>query len=179
MPKENYFEYPVRPNWELQEDYMTPYRFSEELKQYVKYMFEHPKHSKFRGLFTSLAIDRDYNDMLKPAYLIIRDFQDNPQHYGHSMDNVVPTMLVRMWKAFLSLHKNCRGAQFTRYYPASMRMLVLGRGKFLDIFLKDIDEGNFILHGDDMVKERKGVGLRERRVGYKESDLYYFDHIDD
>jgi hypothetical protein len=60
----------------------------------------------------------------------------------------------------------------------SMKLLVLGEGKFLDIFLSDIEKGNMIMHYDEMVKERKGLGLRERRKGYSPKLLDYFDSLD-
>ena len=61
----NYFEYTVPPYWELREMYLVPWKFSGELQAQVKLLFEHPKYSRFRELFTRLAKESDYNDMLK------------------------------------------------------------------------------------------------------------------
>ena len=179
MAKKNHFEYVVPSVWELREQYIVPYRFSQELRDYVKYMFEHPQHSKYRGIFTNLHREWDTNDMLKYAYLIIRYYRDHPQQYGHKMENVVPHILVGMWRAFLALHKQCRGEVFMQYYPMSMKLLVLGENKLLDIFLSDIESGNMIMHNDDMVKERKGVSLRGRKNGYDEKALRYYEGLDD
>ena len=159
----NHFEYPVPPTYELREDFVVPYRFSEELQAYTIYMFQHPTKFKFREIFIRLMKPTDANDMLKSAYLVIKEYQANPQRYGHSLNNVVPTMVVRMWKTFLGIHKQMRNEVFTKYYPADMKTLLLAESKFLDIFLSDIETGNYIGHNDEMVKIRDGVGLREQR----------------
>ncbi len=180
MSKVNYFEYTMPSVWELREMYIVPYRFSQELRDYVKYMFEHPVHSKYRSMFTRLHREGDMNDMLKKAYLIIRYYKDHPQQYGNSMDNIVPHILVAMWKAFIRLHKQLRGEVFQKYYPMSMKLLVLGKGKLLDIFLSDMDAGNYIGSGDEMVIEREGVSLRGRKHGYStEKALRFYESLDD
>ena len=163
--KKDYFEYPVPYTIELREDFIVPYRFSKELQAYTIYMFQHPRHFKFRDIFIELMKETDPNDMLKPAYLVIREYQMHPQRYGHSLNNVLPTILVRMWKTFLGLHKFLRNEVYTNYYPTDMHTLILAENKFLDIFLSDISSGNYIGHNDEMVKERKGLGLRERVTG--------------
>jgi len=161
--KKEYFEYPVPPTYELQENHITPYRFSKELQDYTIYMFQHPTKFKFREIFIQLMKPSDANDMLKSAYLVIKEYQANPQRYGHSLNNVVPTLVVRMWKSFLGIHKRLRNQVYTNYYPADMKILLLAEGKFLDIFLSDIESGNYYGTNDEMVKERDGIGLREKR----------------
>ncbi len=173
MSKQGLFDYPTPPVWELQEMYITPYRFSKELKAYVRYMFEHPKYSKHRKVFAKLATEDDLNKMLKNPYLIIRHFSDHPQQYGNEMNNIVSHVVVAMWKTFCNIHRSLDKDGFGDYKPTSMQLLVLGKGKFLDMFLHDIKERNIFMTDDEMVKERDGVGLRERRVGYSEKELNY------
>lgn len=161
----NLFEYPAPYLSELKEMYDTPYRFSKELRDYVQYMFEHPTGKQVnRQIFTALMREFDTNDMLKHPYYLIRYYQAHPQQFGHAMENIVPHLIVAMWKCFLGLHKHLRGQQFNKYYPADMKLLMLGKGKFLDIFLSDIANKNMVMDGDEMVKKREGVGLRERKV---------------
>jgi len=171
--KKNYFEYTVPPHWELKEMYIVPWKFSAELRAQVKLLFEHPKYSRFRELFTRLARETDYNDMLKVPYCIIRYYQDHPQQFAHSMNNVVPHIIVAMWKSFLKMHKQMRNVVLTQYYAVSMQLVPLVEGRFLDIFLSDIETGNIIYHVDDTIKRRVGVGLKEKRVGMKQSELDY------
>jgi len=161
--KKEYFEFPVPPTWKLREDFIVPYKFSQELQDYVVYMFQHPSKFKFREVFIRLMKPSDANDMLKSAYLVIREYQANPQQYGHSLNNILPTLVVRMWKTFLGIHKQMRNEVYTKYYPMDMKTLLLAENKFLDIFLEDIRTGNYIGSSDEMIKIREGVGLRDRR----------------
>ena len=166
----SYFDYTVPSVWVLREKYMVPYRFSQELRDYVEYMFTHPIHCKYRTLFAAQMKEWDTNDMLKYPYLIIKHYLDHPQQYGHSMENVVPHILAGMWKAFLNLHKQCRGLKLDKYLPMTMKLLVLGNGKFLDIFLSDIESGNLILHQDDMKKKLgRTQGMSKKHLDYLSS----------
>ena len=109
--------------------------------------------------------------MLKHAYLIVRYYQQYPQRYGHSIDNIVPHAITAMWKSFLGMSKQFSKVELKKYYPASMKLLVLGKGKFLDVLLSDIDTGNIIYHSDDMIKRREGLDLRERKQSKKNKVL--------
>jgi len=175
---QNYFEYPVPHTSELREDFIVPYRFSPELCAYTIYIFQHPTKFKFRDIFIRLMKPSDANDMLKSAYLVIREYQRNPQRYGHSLNNIVPTLVVRMWKTFLGIHKQMRNEVLTQYYPTDLKSLILIENKFLDIFLSDIDTGNYIGSNDEMVKERPNIGLRDRKpMKYSEEQLNYYDSL--
>jgi len=162
----NYFDYNVPYTSQFRQMYITPYRFSQELRDYTYYMFTHPVHNKkYCKIFEKHCRPWDTNDMLKRVYLIIRYYQDYPQQFGHSMDNVVPHMIVAMWKTFIGINKKFRGAEFKKYYPADMHLLMLGKNKFLDIFLSDIETMNIIMHSDDMIKDRgDDVPLKGRRT---------------
>lgn len=172
----NYFDYPVPPHYELQEIYLTPYRFSDELRDYVNYMFSHPTHNKHFRLYGNLVSEFDSNDMLKRPYLMYRYFLDNPQRFEHKLENLTPVMMAAMWQTFTSLHK-LRGVQFKKFYPASMKLLVLANSKFLDILMKDVKDHNIIYHGDDMVKERKGKTLRERSPASMKEGSKHFEYL--
>ncbi len=163
MAKSKYcFDYPTPRPYELREEYITPYKFSQELQDMTYYLFTHPQ-TRYAKLFEKQHKPTDMNDMLKKAYLLIRYYQDNPQKFGHSLNNIVPAIMVTMWKTFLSLNKRLRGMKLDKYLPADLTKIALVEGKFLDIFISDIQNQNIIYHFDDMVKERKGIGLRERR----------------
>lgn len=174
MEKTNYFDYSVPHASELKEYYDTPYRFSQELRDYTYYMFTHPVHNaRHHNLFANLAKEWDTNDMLKRAYLIYKWYIDRPQQYGHAMDNVVPHMIVHMWKTFLGMNKYLRGQQYRKYHPASMKMLMLGKGKFLDILISDIKNSKVIMTQDDMIKQREGVDPRGRRHMTQEGSKHF------
>ncbi len=165
--KEELFPYSVEPTYILREKYIAPYRYSKELQEYVIYMFQHPKHFRYRTLFTKLLQKNNPNAMLDAAYLVVKEYQTNPQQYGHQLDTLVPVIIVRMWKTFLGLHKYISNQVYTQYYPTDMKLLIFGKGKFLELLLEEITEAKYIGHGDDMVKVRinkygKQVGLRER-----------------
>ena len=160
----NYFEYSLPYTSELRELYITPYRFSKELRDYINYMYLHPKHNKYHTIYSAHHTEWISNDMAKVSYLMIRYYQDYPQRYGHNIENILPQIIVSMWKTFLSINKQLNQVTFKQYYPTSMKLLTLGKGKFLDIILNDIEKQNIIYHPDDMVKRREGVGLRERRT---------------
>ena len=162
MAKRDYFEYPVPYLLELKEMYIVPYRFSAELQASAYYIYTHPNF-RWSKLFYNLHKKTDMNDMLKSAYLIIRYYQDHPQQFNHTLNNVVPQISVSMWKAFLSLNKHLRGNQFSQYHSMDFKRIDLFENKFLDIFLEDIRTGNYIGHNDEMVKERPNIGLRDRR----------------
>jgi hypothetical protein len=158
--KKDYFQYPVPLSYELRELYKSPYKFSDELREYVNYMFTHP-YNKYNKLYHNLHTEWDSNDMLKPAYLMAMHYMKYPQRYGHAMDNIADTMLVRMWKQFLHLHKHLRGVQFSSYMPTKMKMLTIGNGLFLEKLIDEINSGVIIMSSDDMIKKREGKGLRE------------------
>jgi len=120
----------------------------------------------------------DPNDMLKPAYLIVKDFLNHPQRYGHSLNNLTTIIVSRMWKVFLALHK-LRGEKYSAVLRSDTKLNPLFETKLLDILLSDIKTGNYIGHNDEMVKERKGLGLRERKPWcYTEKQLDEYDKYD-
>ena len=170
------FKYTTPSIWELREMYHGVYRFSDELRESVRYMYKHPR-CKYRVLFANLEREYDTNDMLKHPYLILRHYMEHPQQYGHTLENVLPHMMVGMWKAFLQLHKQLRGEQFRAYLPTTMAMLPLAKERFLPLLLSDVEKGSLIMHGDEMVKERTGLGLREKKVGYSDAALDYYDTL--
>lgn len=159
--KKIYFEYPVPYLSELRELYKTPYRFSDELRAYVDYMFTHP-YNKYNGIYYNLHQEFDSNDMLKSAYLIARYYMDHPNQFAGSIENCADEMLVKMWKCFIALHKHLRGVQFDSYMTTQMKVLTVGGGKFLDLLIDEIRNEKMIMDGDDMVKRREGKSLRER-----------------
>jgi len=161
--KKELFEYPTPKQYLLKEEYPTPYRFSKELRDHVNMLFSHP-HNQYHKLFYNKHREYDSNDMLKPAWRILQDFRANPQYYKHKLENIHENILKDMWSTFLSLHK-FRGNQFKSYKPMKLRWLDIGGGNLLDLLLKEEP----MMSGDDMVKKRDGLELREsHRAGMKE-----------
>ena len=164
------FDYNLPKRTELQELYITPYRFSNELRDFVLYIFQHPQKNKHRDIFISNHSIYDLNTMLKTAYLKIRYFKDNQQQYGHSLENITPDILVGMWKSFLYTNKQFRGMETNKYMATDMSMMSLINGRFLDIFLKDISNHNFYFQED--------VDRTRKPRKYSEKLLDYFDTLD-
>jgi hypothetical protein len=103
------FEYPVPRTRELKEKYISKYKFDDEIIEATLYMFKHPKHNKrWYKLCNQWMTNKDANDMIKAAYRVYQEYKDNPQMYGHSLENVSDQMLVSMWKVFTSLHATAR-----------------------------------------------------------------------
>ena len=174
--KKDYFEYPLPRLYELKEMYQSPYRFSEELRTQVDYIFLHP-YNKYNKLYDKLHKEWDSNDMLKSAYLNARYFLDHPQQFAHEMDNIASTMIVCMWKAFLSLNGHLRGNKYDMYYAAKMKLIPIMQGKFYEMLLDDMDKGNIIMHNDDMVKRREGKGLREQNKASLLEGSKHFEYL--
>ena len=164
------FEYNLPKRTELQELYITPYRFSKELRDFVLYIFQHPQKNKHRDIFIGNHSVHDLNTMLKTAYLKIRYFKDNQQQYGHSLENITADILVGMWKSFLFTNKQFRGMKTDTYMKVDMKMMSLINGRFLDIFLKDIENSNYEF-AEDVDRERKPMG-------YSKEMLDYFDTLE-
>jgi len=165
----NHFEYNLPKKTELQERYITPYRFSKELRSFTHYIFTHPTKNKHRDVFIKHFHHHHGHEMLKHVYLKIRYFQDFPQQFGHSLENITADILVGMWKSFLANNKYFRGAEYSKYLVTDMKMLTLINGRFLDIFLQDIKDSNFTYQED--------VDRSKRPRGYSEKLLDYYDTL--
>ncbi len=159
------FDYNLPKRTELQSLYITPYRFSKELRDFVLYMFQHPTKNKHRDVFISNHSIYDLNTMLKTAYLKIRYFKDNQQQYGHSLENITADILVGMWKSFLFTNKHFRGMKTEQYMKVDMKMMSLINGRFLDIFLKDIENSNYTF-AEDVDRTRKPMGYSREQLDF-------------
>jgi len=165
--KRDLFQYTTPLTYELKELYPTPYRFSTDLRDHVDMLFSHP-YNKHNNLFYNSKKEYDSNDMIKPMYLLVKYFLDNPQQYKHKLENIHAEILIRGWKVFLSLHK-FRGNTFDKYKPTDLVLLDIGGGNILDLLLNEIKFHRMIMSADSMVTSRKGLGLREsHRAGMKE-----------
>ena len=174
--KNSYFDYSIPKIYELKEMYQTPYKFSKKLRNRVDYIFLHPK-NKYNKIYNNLHKDTDSNDMLKSAYLNVRYYMDNPQQFNHTMTLIAPQVLVSMWKAFLSLNKHLRGNQYDIYHKTQMELLPLIEDGLLEMILADINNNKIIMSGNDMVKVRKGKGLREQNRGSMKEGGKNFEYL--
>jgi len=174
--KKDYFEHPLPKLYELKELYKSPYRFSDELRKQVDYIFTHP-YNKYNKLYNNLHKEYDSNDMLKSAYLNTKYYIDNPQQFAHSMDNIAEQILVSMWKSFIMLNKHLRANQYNIYHATDMKLLNLIKGRFYDILLEDMRTNNIIMSGDELVKKRKGKGLREQNRASLQEHSKHFEYL--
>ena len=169
--KRDSFSFPTPRQYLLKEDYDTPYRFSDELRQHVNMLFSHP-YNKYNKLFYNKHREFDSNDMLKPMWRIVQDFKKYPQRYGHKLENIHENILKDGWSTFLSLHK-FRGEQFSSYMPMKLRWLSIGGGNLLDLLLREEP----IMSGDSMVKIRPNKTLRENDRASLNEDGKYFNYL--
>ena len=102
--------------------------------------------------------------MAKGLYLRVKYFKEHPQQFGGAMDNIAAELLVGMWKSFLFINKQYRKVEYDKYYKTDMKLLELVKGKLFDEIELEFANNRVIMSGDDMVKKREGVGLREKRV---------------
>lgn len=148
---------------ELKELGLIPYRTNKQLEDMIWFIFTHP-HYVHRDTFQEVALDGSkglVKDMACKAVGVMRHFLANPQQYGHNADNIHMQILVRMWKQVYR-HKKFQRKSVTDYMAAKMRLLSIENG-FIDELMRTCSDKDYIQSGDDMVKKRDGVGLRERR----------------
>ena len=175
----NLFSYPLPHVWELREMYPTPYQFSPELQKSADLLFKHPRVNKWNQLYGEQSVPTSANDMCKVAYLGIKYALDHPAQFGGAIDNCMDGVLVMMWKNFLGISKTMRGHKYARNHKTPVtKMLPLAQGVFLELMMKEIENNKMIMSGDDMVKKRKGLGLRERKLGYSHKQMEYLDSLE-
>ena len=174
-----YFDFKV-PFWnEIKGEYKAPYRFEEELLVELDKVFCVPQHRNAR-----LYIERrgltDRNEMAQVLYKYVRYGQDNISSIGGALDNIVPQVTVAMWRRFIFNNGTHYGrtSGYTRYYAAHVAKLRVGVGRLLELMQVAIKDKAYIMHYDDMVKQRHGLGLHERKVGYTDKALNYYDSLD-
>ena len=156
--------YPPPFNRELRELYKTPYRFSKQLQDYALYVFKHPS-NQHNKVFNKLHKPTDINDMLKPAYLLTRYYLDNPQQFGNNFFNIEPTIITRMWKTFISIHKHFRKTVFDTHLATDFKMLSIGDGRLIDLLLEEV------------TKELYEMEPKKKTRGYSEKQLAYYDTL--
>lgn len=150
----------------------APYRAPKKLKEMVTYIFSHPKVPyKQRQLFIDVSQSGSrglVNDMAVRAIAMTRYFVENPQQFGHSMENIQFQILRRMWmQVFSHMFKQESHPKQTCdtewvYLGITYKMLTIENG-FWDELLRVVYEKDYHQTYDDMVKHRDGIGLRERK----------------
>jgi len=158
-----HFAYPTPFNLELKELGLIPYRTNSRLEEKIRWLFSHP-HYIHRDIFIDVASDGSkglVKDMAIKAVGIMRHFLENPQQYGHSADNIHMQILVRMWRQVYR-HKKFQRKNVTQYIAAKMRLLSIENG-LIEELIRTCTDKDYVQHGDDMIKKREGVGLREKR----------------
>ena len=152
-----YFEYPVPHNLELREIYKSPYRFTDELRAHVDYVFSHP--TLKQGIFyANNKTEWSSNIMLKVAYINLRYVMDNLSQYGGAIENAADTVVFRMWMAFIAELRYQRQAYSGRFIIAPMRVMFIGNGMLLDKIIEDIVSENYM---KDAPVARKPKGKRK------------------
>lgn len=167
MSKVGHLDYLVPHNNELD----IPYRASKKLKDAIHYIYSHPtvpKRQRKLFLEVSQSGSRELvNDMAVRAIAMTKHFLDNPQQYGHSMNNIHFQILRRMWKQIFShmwkqsIHPEQQETEW-KYLGITFKMLSI-ENNLLEELIRVVKEKDYIQHSDDMVKKRTGVGLRQRR----------------
>ncbi len=171
---EDYFAYPIPFNSELKDIDLIPYRTNSQLHRKIDYLFRHVKF-EHRQLFIDISTSGSRQlicDMSVIAVGIIRHFILYPQKYGHKIDNIHMQILVRMWKQTFK-HSKLQEKKLDKYYSTKIVLLMIENG-FIEELVRTVKEDDFIQDYDDMVKKRKGSGLREsNRASMKEGSKHF------
>jgi len=166
--KEHAFDYPIPFNTELD----RPYRTNPKLLKLIDYIFRHVKF-EYRTLYIEVSTSGSRTltkDMGNIAVSITKHFMDNPQQYGHKMENIMMQIIIRMWK---QTFKHCilQEKKLDKYYAAKFKLLTIENGLWEEL-IRTVEKKDYIQHYDDMVNKRIGViseitgkqvGLRERK----------------
>ena len=179
MHPSEYFDYKVPYYREIKEEFPHPKQFSEDFLDKLDKIFLSPRH-KWSEVYYNQRWVWDRNEMAQVLYSYIRYAQTYPQQIGHAIDNIIPQITVTMWKRFIWRNKHYRKFVPDRYYKTHVKKLESGIGRLIDDMQKIILEKDYIWHDDDMVKVRKGKGLRESHrdnpyIG--EDQLAYYDKL--
>lgn len=122
------FEYPTPFANELVKMYpRTPWWFSDELIETVERLFKSPRANKrWYKEFNEYMIDRwDARDMLVAAWRRVQYFQDYPQQFGHSIENVADSVTIAMYRMFFWYHRiHRKNLDKDTYYKAQVKVMM-------------------------------------------------------
>ena len=162
---------------ELVEEKLIPYRSNSKLNRKIDYIFRHAKHI-YRDEFIDVSTSGSrqlINDMAIRAIGMTRYFIKYPQQFNHKMDNIHHQILVRMWRQLFK-HKIMQNKDNDNYMAVKMKMLMIENG-LIEELIRTVDEKDYIQHGDDMIKKRKGKGLREQTRGSMKEGSKNFEYL--
>lgn len=160
----DYFEYKVPHYSALRDEVTPPYQFDKRMLDAIDFLFCSPTH-KWGKVFGVQRWRSDVNEMAQVLYVYIMYGQNNLNSIGGALDNIIPQICVGMWRRFLGNNntKYGRDNDFDRYYTTHVKRLRKGLVPIVEQMQYVIRDKRYIMHMDDMVKKRQGVGLRERR----------------
>lgn len=170
---QSHFDFPVPYTREL----TLPYRTNKRLEDKIRWVFGHPtfrqcKREKFleldRKLPTSLL-----KDMSTRGFAMAKHFLDHPHQYGHKMDNIHLQILVRMWQQVYK-YRMFLNEDINEYWTAEVKLIKINNG-LLEELIRSVKEDDCTWSGDDMVKVRNGIGLRDKRMPtYEGGDTFEY-----
>lgn len=175
--KIEHFSYPLPYNKELYELGLIPYRANVALRRKIDELFRSPKFL-YRELFIDVSTSGSRqltNDMARVAIGSCRYYLMYPQQFAHSMENIMMQVIVKMWKQTFR-HCAYQEKELDKYYAAKMKLLSIENGLWEEL-LRVCEENDYIQHGDDMVKKRKGKGLRESNRASMREGSKYFEYL--
>lgn len=141
----DFFDFHVPFHSELKDKYPTPVQYSKELRDLTIFIFSHPRYNKLHHrIFAENHRTADIIAMLNRAYHITRHYLDNPQHYAHDYKNVVPAIIVAMWKVWI-VRRKAQGTNIDRYLTAPMQAVEPMYEQFGDMLIKDISTDKVVL----------------------------------
>lgn len=159
-----HFDYLVPFNSELD----IPYRANKKLKDKIEYIFKHPtlpKKNRDRFIKVSTSGSKQLvNDMAVRAIAMTKYYINNPQQFGHSMENIYLQILVRMWRQTYKhmIMQSKPDREEWEYLSVKLKTLSIDNGLW-DELIRVVMDNDYIQSNDDMIKVRKGIGLRDRK----------------
>ena len=173
-PKE-YFDYDTPYMNEIREEFREdiPYRFEEEFLNELDLVFMNPR-QKWVELYGKYRWKSDRNEMAQVLYIYVRFSMKYPQQIGHSIENILPTITVNMWRRFIGnqkFYKRLGNDILNRYFATNISKLQDGVGRLSESMIDIIRHKKYIHKYDDMVKVRKGIPLRGKDWSAEEKEI--------
>ena len=170
MKNTEYFEY-IIPFWkDLKKEVEAPYRFEDDIMDNLDRLFSSPRH-KWHKVTQVRKTKYMKHYLAYILYIYVKYGRDNMSLIGHSLDNITGQICVTMWKHINNFHYG--KDELDEYYPTDLDYLVPKMGLLVEKMIKIQNDKKYIWSNDDMVKVRKGIGLRETRARTQEGQPYF------
>lgn len=171
-----HFDFPIPFNSELRSEDLIPYKTNKKLEDSTYSLFTHPSFKYNKLAYNILnKYPSTINQLAVLAVAILRHYYLYPTQYGNKIENIELQIIVRLFKKLVQKSKISENQ--IKYLPTKQSILKHSE-QFFDILQETCEASNYYQTADDMVKKRPGIGLRERKRGYSEEQILYYEQLD-